>query len=89
MVYLVDGGAVNSGTWSTGAASPGSFSVTAPYTVTIGGVAAKVAYFGLTSGYVGLYQVNVQVPSLPTGDHTLTITEDGVPSASAVIAVIN
>lgn len=41
VVYLVDGGAVNvtSGSWSTGAASPGSFSVSAPYTVTIGGVA--------------------------------------------------
>jgi uncharacterized protein (TIGR03437 family) len=91
VVYLVDGGAVNvtSGSWSTGAASPGSFSVTAPYTVTIGGVAAKVAYFGLTYGFVGLYQVNVQVPSLPSGDHTMVITEDGVPSASALITVIN
>jgi uncharacterized protein (TIGR03437 family) len=35
----------------------------APITVTIGGVPATVAFSGLTPEYVGLYQVNLVVPS--------------------------
>jgi uncharacterized protein (TIGR03437 family) len=35
----------------------------APVTVTIGGIPATVLFAGLTPGYVGLYQVNVMMPS--------------------------
>jgi uncharacterized protein (TIGR03437 family) len=49
---------------ATGDAAPGapySLTQTQP-TVSIGGVAAVLQYSGLAPGYVGLYQVNAQVP---------------------------
>jgi len=57
-------------------------------TVTIGGVEVPVSFSGLT-GFVGLYQVNVQVPSeAPTGDAVdVVITIGGIPSNTATIAV--
>ncbi len=90
VVYLTGGGVVNpaGGAWTTGAVSPPGVSpVAAPYTVTIGGVAATASYLGLTSGFIGLYQLNVQVPALPAGDHTLVITENGSPSVSSLISI--
>ena len=46
---------------------------------TIGGVSAPVSFSGLTPTYVGLYQVNVQVPvTAPAGDGvplTITVTD--------------
>lgn len=39
-----------------------------------GGTTANVLYAGLTPGYVGLYQVNVQVPpSTPVGPTSLYV----------------
>jgi len=44
----------------------------------IGGQPAQVAYYGLAPGYVGLYQFNVVVPSVPASDTTpLTFTLNG------------
>jgi len=55
-------------------------STTLPYvTVTIGGVSAQVSYGGLVSGFVGLYQFNVVVPSGVSGDAILAMSVDGVP----------
>ena len=89
VVYLTGGGPVNhSGTWITGAASPsGLSSVTLPFTVTIGGIPASVDYLGLTPTDVGLYQLNVHVPTLPAGDQTLVVTIGGNNSNSALISV--
>jgi len=91
VVYLTGGGAVKptGGTWTTGGlAPPGLSPVTAPYSVTIGGLPASTSYLGLTPGFIGLYQLNVQVPpGLPSGDHTLTITVNGKASSSALLTV--
>ena len=90
VVYLTGGGNVNqaSGKWTTGAfAPPGLSPVSNPYNVTIGGLPATVSYYGLTSGFIGLYQLNVQVPALPAGDHTLVITQNQTASVSTLISV--
>ncbi len=57
--------------------------------VTIGGVPAAVSFSGLAPGYVGLYQINVQVPAgAPTGpDIPIVVMIGGVPSNTATIAV--
>jgi len=61
----------------------------APTTVTIGGVPAPVSFSGLSPGFVGLYQINVQVPSnAPAGNAVpVVLTIDGVPSNTVTIAV--
>ena len=43
--------------------------------VTIGGRAAKVLYAGLISP--GLYQINIEVPDLPGGEHEIVVTAEG------------
>jgi uncharacterized protein (TIGR03437 family) len=58
-------------------------------TVTVGGVPALVSFSGLAPGYVGLYQVNLQVPSnAPAGDAVPVILKiGGVTSNTATIAI--
>lgn len=73
---------------AAGSAGAGQLTLSTP-TVTIGGVPAQVTFSGLAPGFVGLYQVNVQVPaSAPTGNTVaLVITIGGVSSNSVTIAV--
>jgi len=54
---------------------------------TIGGRSAEILFAGLTPQFVGLLQVNLKVPSLPSGDYPLVVTIGGVASNSALIAV--
>jgi uncharacterized protein (TIGR03437 family) len=88
VAYLTGGGAVNSGAWITGAPSPAaSATVTAPYALTVGDQPAKVAYLGLTPGFVGLYQANFTVPSLAPGSYPVVVTVAGNASNAATVAV--
>ena len=75
-------------TGSPAPSDPLAHTTTTP-TVTIGGVAADVSFSGLAPGYVGLYQVNAQVPAgLPTNDATpLVISMPGATSNTVTIAV--
>jgi uncharacterized protein (TIGR03437 family) len=74
-----------------GSASPSNPLATtqAQPTVTIGGVSAPVIFSGLAPGYVGLYQVNAQVPATaPTGVAVpIVLTIGGVTSNIVTIAV--
>jgi uncharacterized protein (TIGR03437 family) len=89
-IYCTGLGAVNG---NLVAGSPGLS--TAPYnttvvtpTVTIGGVNAVVQFSAVAPGFVGLYQVNAQVPSGETGGAVpLQISAGGVASNTVTIAV--
>jgi uncharacterized protein (TIGR03437 family) len=76
-------------TVTTGQPSPNQAIVTIPATVTIGGVAATVQFAGLTPSFVGLYQVNVVVPTGVTAGPAVpvVITQNGIGSNAATIAV--
>ncbi|HLK62774.1 MAG TPA: IPT/TIG domain-containing protein [Bryobacteraceae bacterium] len=58
-------------------------------TVTIGGVPASVSFSGLAPGYVGLYQINAQVPATASVGSAipLVVTIGGTTSNTVTIAV--
>ena len=53
------------------------FDASAATSVTIGTVAARVTYAGL-SGSPGLYQINFTVPNLPDGDYPLVVSSGSI-----------
>ena len=73
----------------TGQAAPTSplSRALAEVTATIGGANAQVIFAGLSPGFVGLGQVNLAVPPLPSGDHAVVIRASGVASNEALVAV--
>jgi uncharacterized protein (TIGR03437 family) len=78
---------------ATGAPAGGdplSLTSTNPIAASIGGVLAPASFSGLAPGFLGLYQVNVQIPSnSPTGPAIpLTISVGGKTSNQASIAVV-
>jgi uncharacterized protein (TIGR03437 family) len=76
-------------TGAVAGANPVSLTSVNPVTVSIGGVSAPVTFSGLAPGFLGLYQVNAQVPSTaPTGSAVpLTVSIGGKTSNQASIAV--
>ena len=88
VVYLTGLGPVDHSV-ADGAASPDSplSNATGTPSATIGGVNAPVQFLGLTPGYAGLAQANIQVPSLATGNYPLAITVGGYVSSSAALSV--
>jgi uncharacterized protein (TIGR03437 family) len=87
-VYLTGGGALDNPV-ATGAVNPASplSHVTASYSATVGGQPASVLFLGLSPGFVGLFQANLQVPQLISGDYPLMITIGGVQSNAPLISV--
>jgi uncharacterized protein (TIGR03437 family) len=74
------------------AVTPGQlFSGSAPttnvVTVTIGGLAAAVSYAGLVAA--GLYQINVTVPALPSGDQEVIATINSLRTPSGAFLKIS
>ena len=65
------------------------FRVTTPVEVFIDGVACNVLFAGLTPDFVGLYQVNFEIPSeLPDADiYEIVILQGGTQSNTAPVAV--
>jgi len=62
---------------------------TGSFQISFGGTAATVKYAGLTPGSVGLYQFNVEVPSVPANDLTpVTFTLGGVAGTQTLFTAI-
>ena len=89
LIYCTGLGAVGNqpATGSPAPSDPLAWSATP--TVTIGGAAANVQFSGLAPGYVGLYQVNAQVPagSVTGSSVPVVISMNGVTSNTVTIAV--
>ncbi|OFW39398.1 MAG: hypothetical protein A3J28_02560 [Acidobacteria bacterium RIFCSPLOWO2_12_FULL_60_22] len=58
-------------------------------TVTIGGQSARVLFSGMAPGFVGLWQINAEVPASVTPGPAvpLVVTAGGVSSNTVTIAV--
>jgi uncharacterized protein (TIGR03437 family) len=90
VIYLSGMGATNPAVKSGDPApnSPPLAKIAVPATVTVGGESAVVQFAGLAPGFVGLYQVNFQVPAtIGSGDQTLVVSQNGVSSNSALLPV--
>jgi uncharacterized protein (TIGR03437 family) len=66
--------------------NPLSRTVTMPQ-VFIGGQSASVIFSGLAPGFVSLYQINVQVPNVASGDEVPVYVQLGTSSNTVTIAV--
>jgi len=90
-IYCTGLGSVSNQPATGAAASLTSLSPTsgAPIAVSIGGINAPVSFSGLAPGFLGLYQINVQVPlKSPTGSAVpLTISMGGAGSNQATVAI--
>ncbi|MCX6617756.1 MAG: metallophosphoesterase [Acidobacteria bacterium] len=89
LIFLTGLGQVN-GQITCGQAAPASppLTVTAQVQVEIGsGSRLSPEFAGLAPGFAGLYQVNVQVPPLAGGNHTLRIIAAGSSSNPVTLAV--
>jgi uncharacterized protein (TIGR03437 family) len=87
-IYMTGLGAVHSQPVTGASAGNQSTTLLTP-TVTIGGVSANVLFSGLAPTFVGLYQVNVQIPSGVTAGSQVpvVVTMNGAASNVATIAV--
>lgn len=88
-VYLTGAGPVQPqiGTWLTGVPALAISPATLPFTAAIGGEPCETWYLGLTPTTVGLYQLNVTIPSLPGGDYTLILTVGGNASNNVLVSI--
>ncbi len=79
-----------------GAAAPSNliFHTTSNITATIGGIPATVSFAGLAPGFVGLYQVNVQIPAgVAAGNNiplvlTATDSKTGITAQSNSVSIV-
>jgi uncharacterized protein (TIGR03437 family) len=86
LIYCTGLGAVSSPP-ADGAAGNGEVTLNTP-TVMIGGEKALVSFSGLAPGFVGLYQVNAEVPaSLKAGNQAVTVEVSGASSNSVLLPV--
>ncbi len=95
VLYLTGAGAV-SPSIATGAAPPAGTALSAlpsptqSTTITVGGkpVTAPLEFNGITSGLVGVVQVNFTIPDgVPAGRQPVVVTIGGVPSATVFLTV--
>jgi uncharacterized protein (TIGR03437 family) len=86
-VYVTGLGAVNPGVAAGTAAPVSPLSSASGVTATVGGVPAVVEFAGLAPTFAGLYQVNVQIPQIASGQYNVAVSVQGVGSNPGLIAV--
>jgi uncharacterized protein (TIGR03437 family) len=87
-VYLTGQGAVEPPVATAAPAPAAPFARAAyPVTATVRGQAADVTFAGLSPGSVGLFQVNLRLPSIAPGSYPLEITVNGVTSNGRPVSV--
>ena len=89
MMYLVGLGATNPAV-ASGQPSPSATlaKVTHAPTVTVDKLPANVIFAGLTPGFVGLYQINFQVPAgASSGEVEVDVVQNGVAANPTLLAV--
>jgi uncharacterized protein (TIGR03437 family) len=86
LIYCTGLGAVSSPP-ADGAAGSGEKTIATP-AVTIGGANATVSFSGLAPGFVGLYQINAEVPAgLASGNQAVVVKAGGVSSNAVLLPV--
>jgi uncharacterized protein (TIGR03437 family) len=83
-VYLIGIGPLDNAV-ATGAAAAGDplSNATSSKKATIGGFDTSIKFLGLTPGFVGLAQANLEVPNLSPGQYPIVITINGVATNAA------
>jgi uncharacterized protein (TIGR03437 family) len=62
--------------------------IVSPLTAQLGGMTTPVHFAGLAPGFVGLYQVNIEVPSdAPSGEVPLVLISNGVSSNVVTVSI--
>ena len=59
-----------------------------PFTLNIGGVPATVSFAGMVGGTIGLYQFNVIIPNVASGDQPIELIVNGVSNNQSLYIVI-
>jgi uncharacterized protein (TIGR03437 family) len=87
LIFCTNLGAVSPAI-ADGAPGSGAQKTVAATTVTIGGTPAPVSFSGLASGFVGLYQVNAQVPTgLAAKNQPVIVKVSGASSVPVLLPV--
>lgn len=87
LIFALGCGTTNPPTQAGVAASQNS-ALAAPFEVRIGGVTARVSFGGVVAGSIGLYQFNVEIPSVGPGDHLIELIVDGVPNQQNLMITV-
>jgi uncharacterized protein (TIGR03437 family) len=88
ITIFAEGMGATAGFVQSGTVASGPDPVQIPPSVTINGEAAQITYAGLAPGFIGLYQIDLQIPAnAPAGALGIVVMQNGVASNSAILPV--